>query len=90
MTLKTEVVLGADGTAEASAVTEVALVAEVASVDDAMTIDLSIAEQAPLVIDLDRLFAESTTREPPCETPGEEGDAPQQLGALDQGEGQLP
>lgn len=31
MTLKTEVVLGADGTAEASAVTEVALVAEVAS-----------------------------------------------------------
>ncbi len=31
MTLKTEVVLGADGTAEASAVTEVALGAEVAS-----------------------------------------------------------
>ena len=31
MTLKTVVVLGADGTAEASAVTEVALVAEVDS-----------------------------------------------------------
>jgi len=76
--------------AEAAAVGREA-VEEVATADNAMTIDLAIAEQAPLAIDLDRVFAESTATEQPCEaTTGVETKAPQQPGSLDQAGGQLP
>jgi len=75
--------------AEAGAVGRGAVV-EVASADDAMTIDLSVAEQAPLVIDLDLLFAGPTATGLPCEALAEEAQAPQQLGPFDQGGDQLP
>lgn len=54
MTLKTEVVLGADGTAEVSVVTEVALGVEVASVATEAVFAVGLAEVV-LVASAERL-----------------------------------
>jgi sporulation protein YlmC with PRC-barrel domain len=74
--------------AEAAAVGREA-VAEVASADEAMTIDLSKAEEAPLVIDLNLLFAESAARETPCEALVEAAEDPEQPSSFGQEEDQL-
>jgi len=76
--------------AEAAAVGRVA-VEEVMSADDAMTIDLSVAEQTPLVIDPDLVFARTTATEVPCEASAVvEAEALQEPGSLDRAEGRLP
>ncbi|MGD2145831.1 MAG: PRC-barrel domain-containing protein [Anaerolineae bacterium] len=75
--------------AEAAAVGRVA-VEEATSADEAMTIDLSIAEQTPLVIDLDLLFPESPAGEPPCGAPVEEASDSEQPATFGQEGDQLP
>jgi sporulation protein YlmC with PRC-barrel domain len=71
--------------AEAAAVARKAVV-EVASADNVMTIDLALAEQAPLEIDPDLLFSRTMPAEAPYEAPTEEAEFPQEPGPCDQGE----
>jgi sporulation protein YlmC with PRC-barrel domain len=74
--------------AEAAAVARKAVV-EVASAQNTMTIDLAQAEQAPLEIDPDLLFAQPAPTEAPYEAPAEETETTQESGPHEQGEGEL-
>ena len=74
--------------AEAAAVARKAVV-EVASADKVMTIDLALAEQAPLEIDPDLLFSKPTAIETPYEAPAEDTEGHQQASPCDQEEGGL-
>lgn len=75
--------------AEAAAVARKAVV-EVASADNVMTIDLALAEQAPLEIDPDLLFSKATPIETPYEAPVEDTEVPQEPSPCDKEEGGPP
>ncbi|MGD8966128.1 MAG: PRC-barrel domain-containing protein [Anaerolineae bacterium] len=75
--------------AEAAAVAREAVV-EVASADNVITIDLALAEQAPLEIDPGLLFSKPTPIETPYEAPVEDTEVPQEPSPCDQEEGGLP
>jgi sporulation protein YlmC with PRC-barrel domain len=74
--------------AEAAAVARKAVV-EVASADNVMTLDLALAEQAPLEIDPDLLFSKATPVETPYEAPVATSEVPQEPSPCDQEEGGL-
>jgi hypothetical protein len=75
--------------AEAAAVARKAVV-EVSSADNVMTIDLALAEQAPLKIDPGLLFSKPRPIETPYEVPVEDTEVPQEPSPCDQEEGGLP